>query len=686
MSINIHELTDKKKITLLMLCIGIVQIAGYYLAGMLASPDGTMAVPQPDTLLYCQAARRIAEGHPFSFSTGTAMSTGTTSVLYPFILAIPYILGAKGDALFMAGFWLNALFYLVFLYGWGQSLWHWLEHPLARFIGVILLAISGQPAFCAMSQSDIGCWMAVSALFALGLSMDRPSIYGPILILTPWIRPEGMICVIAFGIVLAGCRIFRSRCEDYATQRAAWAILVLATLSTIGVFMLNYAITGHAQFSSVANKGYFKSLPFSEAAIQTANDLLKIVNSHLFGLATSTPRNFIFPAFLSAVFIWLGILAHPWRHRRMRPFHMLLLAALGGIFTVAQSGWQGTNFDRYLVWSLPLLIIFFAEGLTAFTVKHAKTFPGAIVPPAACLVFFVGMAFVSLCQFKFGASISDRYRQFASEIDKELPSDASIATLGASGIAYKLGNRPFHNLSGIYSPQFSAKTTSSVFEIIKHMDKPAFDYWVLSPEISAAVPSVYRASCCGENILTGPDGYEVRKADWSAFNHAHVPHAQIPQGKRLVCRMDVGYEADESASGYETIDRYGRPAEEPFVIIDDLDGKPAIDAARLLVGGDSMTLPLQPGKDVTVVMRTYPKHTLSHRRSTGSFASEYTFANPLRLNVMIDNDNLDPVSITYATNGFSDVAFTLPGSTIRQTPCKLSLLGDHISAGYWFYQ
>ena len=139
----IPEFSTKKNMTILMLCIGLVQIAGYYLAGMFASPDGSMAVPQPDTLLYCQAARRIVEGHPFSFSEGTAVSTGTTSVLYPFILAIPYALGATGDALFMAGFWLNAIFYLIFLFGWGQTLWQWLERPEARLMAMLLLVLSG---------------------------------------------------------------------------------------------------------------------------------------------------------------------------------------------------------------------------------------------------------------------------------------------------------------------------------------------------------------------------------------------------------------------------------------------------------------------------------------------------------------------------------------------------------------
>ena len=158
---------------MLMLCIGLVQIAGYYLAGTLASPDGSMAVPQPDTLLYCQAARRIAEGHPFSFSEGADVCTGTTSVLYPFILAIPYLLGAKGDSLLTAGFLLNALFYLAFLLGWARALQIWLERPLSRLVAGMLIALSGQIAFCAMAQSDIGCWLALSGWLAAGLPRPR---------------------------------------------------------------------------------------------------------------------------------------------------------------------------------------------------------------------------------------------------------------------------------------------------------------------------------------------------------------------------------------------------------------------------------------------------------------------------------------------------------------------------------
>lgn len=682
----LEKLTSRRSLTVLMLCIGLFQVAGYYLAGMLAAPDGNMAVPQPDTLLYCQAARRIVEGHPFSFAEGSAVSTGTTSVLYPFLLAIPYAFGATGDTLFMAGFWLNALFYLVFLLGWGQALWHWLEHPWARLTAVLLLALSGQPAFCAMAQSDIGCWMAVSALLAWGLAANKPMLYGPVLILAPWIRPEGMVCVVAFGMILAIHQYFSRKANTSSFPRIAWLILVLSILSALGVFALNYTLTGHAQFSSVANKGYFKTLPFSAAVSQTAGDLLSLLNSYLLGISTSAPRNLILPVILAAVFIWFGLLAHPWRNANKYSLFALILAALGGILTVAQSGWQGSNFDRYLAWIHPLYVLFLAEGLTVFASRHIHSLPGSFIPLAVCFLFFFGTSFVSMCQFNHGASITDRLRLFASEINTSLPKSSSVASFGVCGIAYKLGPRSYRHLSGIYSPEYFTKTESAAFEILKNQQDARFDYWFLIPEQATMIPQAYRTACYGENVLTGPDGFEVRQANWAAFDHANTHHATIPNKLHLVCRVDVGYEKDEQAADYEVIDRYGRPTTDPFILVDNLAGEPAIDAARLLVGGDAMTLPLEPEKDTLVVMRTYPTRTVTYKRHDGIISSDYTFANPLKINAYIDNEAVTTFSISYATNGFSDVSFMLPGSAIKTSPCRLSLLGDHIASGYWFYQ
>ena len=116
---KINEVADRRTLLVLAGCVGLIQAACYYLVSATVHGDGSLAIAQPDTLLYCQAARRIAEGYPFSYSAGTAVSTGTTSVLYPFILVVPYLLGFKGDGLLAAGFGLNAIFYLLFVVGWG---------------------------------------------------------------------------------------------------------------------------------------------------------------------------------------------------------------------------------------------------------------------------------------------------------------------------------------------------------------------------------------------------------------------------------------------------------------------------------------------------------------------------------------------------------------------------------------
>ena len=105
----------KRQVVPLMLLIGLLQVAAYYVAGATIRSDGGVPIGQPDTLLYCQAARRIVEGHPFSFSEGSLASTGTTSVLYPFVLAALGFFGANGDTLILAGFLLNAAFYMLFL-------------------------------------------------------------------------------------------------------------------------------------------------------------------------------------------------------------------------------------------------------------------------------------------------------------------------------------------------------------------------------------------------------------------------------------------------------------------------------------------------------------------------------------------------------------------------------------------
>ena len=367
---------------------------------------------------------------------------------------------------------------------------------------------------------------------------------------------------------------------------------------------------------------------------------------------------------------------------------IFMLAAAGGFLSVAQSGWQGTNFDRYLAWCTPVFLMFIALGATDVA-NRLKNETGSLsfLPVATCVLFATGVAFLSVCRFSRSCSVADYLRLFGQEINEKLPPKTSIGSFGGSGLAYKLKDHPYKHVLGIYSPEFHVKTEVAALEILKNLPETRFDYWFLRPDFITSALGNHLNECCGENSITGPNGMEVRKASWRVFDWARHPKVDIPKEMKLICRLDIGHEADEKAADYETIDRYGRPQTPPSLVVDVLNGKTAIDAARLIVGGDAMSLSqVQAGKDITVVMRTYHKWTEKRTDGSGQNSSEYTFANPLKVNVAIDGQVTQQVSLPYSTNGFSDVSFQISGSAIRQAPCRVAFLGDHIAAGYWFYQ
>ena len=379
---------------------------------------------QPDTLLYCQAARRIVEGAPFSYSAGTAACTGTTSVIYPFILAVPYALGLKGDLLVTAGFVLNAAFYLIFLLGWCSLACRiFAGCPAGRFLSVALVATFGPFAYCALAQSDIGLWMAVSAWLAYGLYCDRKHIYVPLLLLAPWVRPEGMI--VALSVV--GFATLKWLIGSRRVSRDLLLNLLILS-SVVGVFALNYAITGECQFSSVAHKGHFKNLSFTSAAYASAIDLMRIAKAYLLGLPQNAPRDFCFLPLIGAACMWIGLFARRWSDVSWREFSWYLAMA-GGIATVATSGWQNTNLDRYLIWIMPVLILYMAHGANALAVGiwqlvvpmdhngRARS-PSAPIPAILLLAFNLVMAVVFVWIFRHSSAGADASRNFAARCEE----------------------------------------------------------------------------------------------------------------------------------------------------------------------------------------------------------------------------------------------------------------------------
>ena len=639
-----------------------------------------MAIAQPDTLLYCQAARRIAEGFPFSFSAGTPVSTGTTSVLYPFILAVPYFLGFKGGSLLTAGFGLNAIFYLLFVVGWGMVACRvFAERPLSRVVSVALVAAFGPFAYCALAQSDIGLWMAVSAWLAYGLCIDRKGLYAPLLLLAPWVRPEGMVIVLSYCFFSAFVIVRRRRL-------GAESVIAMASIvSVIGVFVLNYALTGDFQFSSVKHKGHFTNLLFLHALYVSAEDLMRILKAYLFGIPQSAPRDFFYIPFVGAALMCVGVFSRAWRRVSWREL-VWYLAMFGGILTVATSGWQNTNLDRYLIWIMPVFLFYMAYGAETIAMRLGNGI-GRFLPSVALVVFTCGMAVVFICIFGMSSSGADTVRAFVARCDAEMPSGCSVGVWGNSGVAYGMSPRRVAHLSGIYSPEFLAsKSTAGKFEILKNEPESRFDYWMAKCSDKKSIYCDKPEVVAGDTVLSGHLNFELRKADWSAYDAAAVAPSYLVSNCTLAAHIDVAYEKDEKRHCYEALTRDDYPLFAPFHIVGKLNGTNIVEGGRFLFGGDAMTVPLKPGRDVQVVMRTTLKCSAFVEREVGATRSDFTLKSPMTLKVLVEGEEVGDISFPVAEGDVADATFVIPGRFIRQPQVRLSFLGEHVAFAYWFYQ
>ena len=674
------EITKKGAILRLGICVSLVQVACYYLISATIRADGTFAIAQPDTLLYCQAARRIAEGFPFSFSSGTAVCTGTTSVLYPFILAFLYWVGFKGSLLLTAGFVVNAVFYVLFTAGWilvACKVFE--ERPFSRLVSALLVALFGPFAYCALAQSDTGLWMAASAWLAYGLVSGTRRIYAPLLVMAPWIRPEGMILVLSFFAI---CGVWTLRRRITKTDVI---LSIVSVISVSAVFGLNYALTGEFQFSSVAHKGHFKNLSLFPAVYVSALDFMRIVKSYLLGIPQAVPRDFFYLPVAGAVFMWIGFFTRSWRCLSWRELAWYL-AMLGGIVTVAMSSWQNTNLDRYLVWLMPTFLLYMALGAEVVSswLKPgvARVFPGGIL-----VVFTFSMAIVVMFLFGFSSRRVDLVRNFAMKCDVEMPQGASFGSWGNCGIVYDMSERRVVHLSGIYSPEmFKARTVPSRFEILKNEARTRFDYWICHSSDKSSYYCDKPDIVVGPEVLVSPPDLELRKADWSAYDAALSTPCVPVKGVSLKARVDVAYEHDEKTVEYEPLTRDDYPFFSPFLRAGVLKGTNVVEAGRFLLGGDAMTLAFDVGRDVHVIMRTTLKCTVPVDRELAYQQSEVSLKSPMRLNVFVDDVDAGTIEFKVDSGDFCDVYFMIPGKVITHSPCRLSFHGDHVAFCYWFYQ
>jgi hypothetical protein len=687
MKVNLNKLLllpVPQLIKLMILC-GLVQIGAYYFVGSMASPGNHIAVPQPDTILYCQSARQITLGQPFIFTPGDKPSTGTTSHLYPFLLAIPYALGATGDYLLTAGFVLNAGFYLIFLACWAIIAIRLCTTPLSRGVACLLLALNGQTAIGAFGQTDTGLFMAVSAGLFAALLTGRTKTFACLLVLAPWCRPEGSALAMFFPVILIARRIFWRESSSWAE----WATAAAGVLSAIGVPLFNLWLTGTAQFHSIVYKGYFKQYDFLPAIFISAKDAIRMIREFFLGIPDGPPREFFFLPLFGAIFGWFGVWHRPWLKQGAWKELWWVVAVLAALGAVATSGWQNTNLDRYLAWVFPIWLLYAAEGAT-WLKRHAHIASRFTSLPVWVLIGYQSItAFWMLCCFDFNSQVSNQKYEAFKTLDTLLPKDATVGAFLAP--AYTFPGRRLMHLPGIYSPDLLVPETHMIVNLdkLKHEPSLRFDYWLLDPDMASWLDQKTNVFF-NTRIPVTLDSFFISKADWTGLNLSLNPLeiSSQPSEWREIDRIDIGYIKDEKRCDYSEFSRFYRAMYYPFVMIGQAGTNMVADVGRAILGSESLTLRVTPNQPLRVILRTTSTTFIRFRNGAVQGTSTFSFNSPLKLRVHIDDKEAGyyEIPINEKNDTFSEIVFTLPAETITQPNPRMTIYGDHASFAYWFYQ
>ncbi len=339
---------------------------------MMKQTGGEWSAPLDDVFIHFDYARAIAQGHPFEWVAGNGYSSGNTSVTYPFVLALGYVLGFHDLALMK---W-AALLAMVCTFGTllaGRSLF--LRSASGRGEGMRWLSYLLPPVLLGLGALDWSLWSGMEVAFFLGVwacallaffALDdargrelrgRAWALGAWCLLLVATRPEAATTVAVFGLVAAFWRKDRLR----ASERAAMllrvgapgvAFLVLQTLA-------NRAFTGEYSANGAIVKLALNNpfmLPREKLADYTFNLTYTVLRNVEYHFTDAPALGFLVPA------LALAALAVP---ATRRVGVLLWLQIAGWLLLVAFNGQVRWQNERYTMPAVAWLLTLAALGAAA---------------------------------------------------------------------------------------------------------------------------------------------------------------------------------------------------------------------------------------------------------------------------------------------------------------------------------
>ena len=665
-----------KKSLVAILAIGLLQCAAYFCAFRTDRPgSGGFEPGSFDKGCYLQSAANLLEGHPFTFTEGDEPSTGTTSVLYPVLLAVPMALGFTGDAVNGPLFFLAAFIYLATLACWGVVITRLFASGFARAVAVAGIGLSGLMAYTAFMQTDQLPWLLLCALIAM--SPDGKFLI--LLALAPWFRPEGAMLVIAFYLY---------RLLNFRPSTSNSGLLSLfPLLSLVALFAFNFAITGRFFATSLSAKGYLNLAAPVVAIKCIASDVMHILLPYLFSIPLEAQRFFSMPTPVLSLLFIVGAVAALRRFRLDSPIWIFYLAGAAAVYAVASSTYSGLDYDRYLAWLVPFHALLAAFGTE---VIHRLSQDSRRLPLVLCraaLVFTsAGMLFPAVSMALMAEeqvhTLGEKLAE-CREASRGLPEGSRTGTVNFFAVYELPRRRTVFDIGGLYSPAYAPGFTyANALERMKYRPDLRVDHWLVWPMndgLAVNAPEM-KDRIFGPPLAAADTNGYIRVADWSAFDRALAAPPDVSGG--LSDRLDVCFLEDEKRSCYRPVD----PRECNYVSFlwcaDDGRGEAVFDCGRYVTAGEEFKLCAVPGADAALVLRT-TGYVESGAGPNHIVRREYP--SPRRISVELDGSPLGDFEIPVRRGVFTDFSIPIPAEKIKRPVLRFSIRGDFASFGYRLY-
>lgn len=651
---------------------------------------GPWSAPLDDVFIHFDFARSTAQGHPFEWCAGNGYSSGSTSLLYPFVLAIGYALGSRGLELmhFAAVVACVSVFAtLLALRRAFARLPFWASYllPLA-LLGV------GALSWALFSGMEIALFMALfgGAFLSWDAILDAPdaptrSALGHAVALGLWgaaltaTRPEATLTVAIFAVSAAWSVKKRG-------ARPALAVLVLAAipgaLVVVATTLANVIFTGEAAAAGAIAKLelYHPYLSGWEKldlwSFYVGYQVLRLTQEHLESI----------PAI--GWLVWVAALAALWFKETRRVAALLWCCLVAWGLTVALNGQVRWQNERYSMPLLAWLLTAAALGVGAAIVHgfrrpvHQGRVLMATLTPAALAAF----VWQSEPNFRFQAwyfgrgarNIYDQHVTLGRILRDDFRNQATVLVGDAGAIPYVSGGRTLDliGLGGYKGMPFARATRAHVgssVELIEHLS-PAE-----RPALLAIYPSwwdelplwfgkrLFEVPARG-NVMCGAPSVVVYQANWDSLAGSARP-VHLAPGSHVTAEFDWADVTSEAASHYQRLPASGGRVAIKVLPNPVAPARDLFDAGRNSPEGTRERFTLDgivPGRPLKLVFRAAPVATLD-------------------VPVSIDGASVGRIHLP-RTDGWLEVELAVPPVQKARIVVELGASGERVLYHAWAIQ